>query len=128
MMNDRRQAEPSIGFMQWQLDEALKHAFERLLLLHETPKDIAFLAPLIQQEIYCRLLIGEQGDKLKRMVSINSNTQKSLRLPNIYKAIIVKWCKWIAQLSCAVCRCRGFIIILRKSRPYLSYNIKNHCV
>lgn len=63
------QAEPSISFMQWQIDETLKHAFERLLLLHETPKDIAFLAPLIQQEIYYRLLISEQGDKLKRMAA-----------------------------------------------------------
>ncbi len=69
-------SEPSISFMQWQLDETLKNAFERLLLLHETPNDIAFIAPLIQQEIYYRLLISEQGDKLKRMASINSNTQK----------------------------------------------------
>ncbi len=69
-------SETSISFMQWQLDETLKNAFERLLLLHETPNDIAFIAPLIQQEIYYRLLISEQGDKLKRMVSINSNTQK----------------------------------------------------
>lgn len=71
-----KSSELSTSFAQWQLNDTLKNAFERLLLLHETPKDIAFLAPLIQQEIYYRLLIGEQGDKLKRMVSINSNTQK----------------------------------------------------
>ena len=53
------------GFAQWHLDESLKNAVERLLLLHENPKDIEFLAPLIQQEIYYRLLTGEQGGKLK---------------------------------------------------------------
>ncbi len=69
-------SQPADSFGQWQLDNALKNAFERLLLLHETPNDIPFLAPLIQQEIYYRLLIDEHGNKLKRMVSINSNTQK----------------------------------------------------
>ena len=35
------------GFAQWHLDESLKNAVERLFLLHEDPKDIEFLAPLI---------------------------------------------------------------------------------
>ena len=65
------------GFAQWHLDESLKNAVERLFLLHENPKDIEFLAPLIQQEIYYRLLTGEQGYKLKAMVSIGSHTQKN---------------------------------------------------
>ncbi len=64
------------AFTQWHLNNELENAFERLLLLHENPNDIAFLAPLIQQEIYYRLLKGEQGNKLKQMVSFGSNTQK----------------------------------------------------
>ena len=64
------------AFTQWYLESELKNAFARLLLLHENPSDIAFLAPLIQQEIYYRLLKGEQGNKLKQMVSFGSNTQK----------------------------------------------------
>ncbi len=64
------------AFTQWHLNNELENAFERLLLLHENPSDIAFLAPLIQQEIYYRLLKGEQGNKLKQMVSFGSNTQK----------------------------------------------------
>ncbi len=64
------------AFTQWYLDNELENAFARLLLLHENPNDIAFLAPLIQQEIYYRLLKGEQGNKLKQMVSFGSNTQK----------------------------------------------------
>lgn len=63
-------------FGKWQLDEHLANAFERLLLLHENPNDMAFLAPLIQQEIYYRLLTGEHGDKLKQMVRFDSHTQK----------------------------------------------------
>ena len=66
----------STAFGQWQLDRQLEDAFERLLLLHESPNDLAFLAPLIQQEIYYRLLTGEQGNKLKQMVNFGSNTQK----------------------------------------------------
>ncbi len=64
------------AFTQWYLDSTLENAFVRLLLLHENPNDIAFLAPLIQQEIYYRLLKSEQGNKLKQMVSFGSNTQK----------------------------------------------------
>ena len=64
------------GFSQWRLDEALKNAVERLLSLHETPSDIPFIAPLIRQEIYYRLLTGGQGGKLKAMASIGSHTQK----------------------------------------------------
>ena len=64
------------AFTQWYLDSELKNTFARLLLLHENPEDITFLAPLIQQEIYYRLLKGEQGNKLKQMVSFGSNTQK----------------------------------------------------
>ena len=69
-------SENSTTFTQWDLNPELRDAFARLLLLHENPKDIEFLAPLIQQEIYYRLLKGEQGEKLKQMVSFGSNTQK----------------------------------------------------
>ncbi len=72
----KKSANSTAYFGQWQLDSALKEAFERLLLLHETPNDIDFLAPLIQQEIYYRLLTGSQGGKLKEMVSQGSHTQQ----------------------------------------------------
>ncbi|OOF56666.1 AraC family transcriptional regulator [Rodentibacter genomosp. 2] len=63
-------------FLPWKLDNELLGAFERLLLLHESPQNISFLAPLIQQEIYYRLLISKLGYKLKQMVNVNSHTQK----------------------------------------------------
>ena len=74
------------AFTQWHLDSELKNAFARLLLLHENPEDITFLAPLIQQEIYYRLLKGEQGGKLKQMVSFGSNTQKIAKATHYLQA------------------------------------------
>ncbi len=71
-----RHTEPTSAFAQWALDRQLENAFERLLLLHENPGSIAFLAPLIQQEIHYRLLTGEQGGKLAHMVQFGSSTQK----------------------------------------------------
>lgn len=73
-------------FAQWHLSAHLADAFERLLLLHENPNDIAFLAPLIQQEIYYRLLTGEQGGKLKHMASVGSNTQKIAKATDYLQA------------------------------------------
>ncbi|WP_443090968.1 AraC family transcriptional regulator N-terminal domain-containing protein [Basfia succiniciproducens] len=81
-----KNSENQTAFGQWHLDTELENAFERLLLLHENTKDIAFLAPLIQQEIYYRLLTGEQGDKLKQMVSFGSNTQKIAKATEYLKA------------------------------------------
>lgn len=66
----------SASFEQWDLDDGLANAFERLLFLLESPKDIGFIAPLIQQEIYYRLLTGRQGVKLKEMADFGSNTRK----------------------------------------------------
>lgn len=66
----------SMNFSPWPLDDHLSQAFERLLLLHENPEDIDFLAPLIEQEIYYRLLTGKQGDKLVQMVSSGSHIQR----------------------------------------------------
>ena len=85
------------GFAQWHLDESLKNAVERLLLLHENPKDIEFLAPLIQQEIYYRLLTGEQGGKFKAMVSNGSHTKKIAQATHyllICNNILVKPSLW----------------------------------
>lgn len=74
--------ETEFNFQPWQLEQPLEQAFERLLLLHETPKDIDFLAPLIQREIYYRLLRGDQGQKLKHMIDLGSNTQKIAKATN----------------------------------------------
>lgn len=62
--------------IKWQLDSAIMAAFERLIHLLDYPNDIGFLAPLIQQEIYYRLLIAEQGNKLRQLVVNGSHTHR----------------------------------------------------
>lgn len=64
---------------QWALEQEVVEAFSRLLRLLETPQDIAFLAPLIQQEIYYRLLQSEQGDRLRSLAEQGSQTEMIVR-------------------------------------------------
>ena len=47
-------------------------AFQRLIDLLAEPKDIPILAPLIQREIIYRLLVGDQGARLRQIASTGS--------------------------------------------------------
>ena len=58
------------------LDEGLKDALTRLIRLLAEPQLIPHLAPLIQQEIAVRLLNGEHGPNLRRLVAIGSPSQQ----------------------------------------------------
>ncbi|WP_150539297.1 AraC family transcriptional regulator [Actinobacillus vicugnae] len=69
-------------FLQWHLDAELLTQFERLIELLKTPEDIAFLAPLIQQQIYYTLLKSEQGQKLWELVNEGSHTQRIAQTAN----------------------------------------------
>ncbi|QLB18778.1 AraC family transcriptional regulator [Mannheimia granulomatis] len=69
-----KKAENQTAFGQWQISSGLENAFSRLLILLETPNDIGFLAPLIQQEIYYRLLQSDQGEKLQNLLTQDSHT------------------------------------------------------
>ncbi|WP_300163854.1 AraC family transcriptional regulator [Solidesulfovibrio sp.] len=42
-------------------------AFIRLIDLLDTPEDIPIISPLVQREILYRLLVGDQGDRLRQM-------------------------------------------------------------
>ncbi|MFI7616172.1 AraC family transcriptional regulator N-terminal domain-containing protein [Nonomuraea terrae] len=48
----------------------------RLVRLLDTPADIPFLAPLIEQELLYRLLTSEQGMRLRHLVLAESQTHK----------------------------------------------------
>jgi AraC-like DNA-binding protein len=67
------------------LDEGLKNAIARLIRLLAEPQLIPHLAPLIQQEIAIRLLNGEHGPNLRRLVAIGS--------PSHQIAKVVTWLK-----------------------------------
>ncbi len=47
----------------------LLDAFQRLMGLLDEPKDIPILAPIIKREIFYRLLVGDQGARLRQMTS-----------------------------------------------------------
>lgn len=57
-------------------DTSLLNAALRLTSLLETPKDIAFLAPITIREIYYRLLIGEQGKAICQIATSGSYMQR----------------------------------------------------
>jgi AraC-like DNA-binding protein len=54
----------------------LVDAFVRLVKLLGQPKDIAVLAPLAEREILYRLLLGEQGERLKQIAVAESKVQQ----------------------------------------------------
>ena len=53
-------------------------AFQRLVDLLDEPTDIPVLAPMIEREIYYRLL-GEQGTRLRQIASAGSQSQQIAR-------------------------------------------------
>ena len=57
----------------------LINAFLRLIDLLDEPKDIPILAPIIQREIFYRLLVGDQGVRLRQMSSAGSQSQQIAR-------------------------------------------------
>lgn len=61
------------------LPPSLLNAVERLLELLDTPEDIPLFLPLIQKEIYYRLLMGEQGERLKQIAMIESHGYQMAR-------------------------------------------------
>ncbi len=54
-------------------------AFQRLIGLLDEPKDIPILAPVIKREIFYRLLVGDQGMRLRQMASAGSQSQQIAR-------------------------------------------------
>jgi AraC-like DNA-binding protein len=54
----------------------LLSACQRLLDLLAAPQDIPILAPLIQREILYRLLVGEQGARLRQIASVGSQSHQ----------------------------------------------------
>lgn len=58
------------------LDADLLDAVVRLVRLLDTPRDARFLAPLIKREIVYRLLLGEQGDRIRGIAALGGETNR----------------------------------------------------
>ncbi|KTG17229.1 MULTISPECIES: AraC family transcriptional regulator [unclassified Guyparkeria] len=65
-----RSAEPHSGIAVSEVSEPLLDATNRLIDLLAQPEDIPVLAPLIKQEIFYRLLVGEQGARLRQIAMV----------------------------------------------------------
>ena len=57
----------------------LLNAFLRLIDLLDQPEEIPILAPLIEREIYYRLLVSDQGLRLRQIVEAGSQSQQIAR-------------------------------------------------
>lgn len=58
------------------LTASLLSAFQRLVDLVDEESNIPVLAPIIRREIFYRLLIGEQGEKLRQLAAMETQTHQ----------------------------------------------------
>jgi len=71
--------EASRGMAVGRLEGALASAFLRLLDLLDAPEDIPILAPMIQREILYRLLLSDQGPRLRQIATAGSHSHQISR-------------------------------------------------
>jgi len=74
-----RPQQSSRGMATGEVTLPLLTAFQRLIDLLAEPKDIPILAPIIQREIFYRLLVGDQGARLRQMASAGSQSHQIAR-------------------------------------------------
>jgi AraC-like DNA-binding protein len=64
------------GMATGELTASLVNAFQRLVDLLDEEPDIPILAPVIQREIFYRLLVGEQGVRLRQLAVMGTQSQQ----------------------------------------------------
>ena len=74
-----RPQQSSRGMATGEITLPLLTTFQRLIDLLDEPKDIPILAPIIQREIFYRLLVGDQGARLRQIASAGSQSQQIAR-------------------------------------------------
>lgn len=75
-----------LGMAVSRVSAPLLDAFGRLIDLQGQPQDIAPLAPLIKKEIFYRLLVGDQGSRLRQIASAESHGYQIARAIDWLKA------------------------------------------
>ena len=68
-----RPSKERLGIAVSEISSPLLDAFNRLIDLLEKPEDISALAPLVKQEIFYRLLTGEQGPLLRQITTVGNH-------------------------------------------------------
>jgi AraC-like DNA-binding protein len=74
-----RTQQSSRGMATGEVTLPLLGAFQRLLDLLDTQEDIPILAPVIQREIIYRLLVGDQGARLRQIAAAGSQSHHIAR-------------------------------------------------
>jgi len=70
-----RTQQSSRGMATGEVTHQLVNAFIRLIDLLNDEKDIPILAPVIQREIIYRILVGDQGERLRQIATAGSHSQ-----------------------------------------------------
>jgi len=81
-----RAQQSSRGMATGEVTLPLLTAFQRLIDLLAEQKDIPILAPIIQREIIYRLLVGDQGARLRQIASAGSQSHQIARAIDWLKA------------------------------------------
>lgn len=68
----------------------LLSAFQRLVELLDEPESIPAVAPLVQREILYRLLVSDQGDRLRQIGAVGSQSHQIGRAIELLKANFTK--------------------------------------
>ena len=74
-----RPQQSSRGMATGEVTLPLLAAFGRLIDLLDEPKDIPILAPVIEREIFYRLLVGDQGARLRQIAVVGSQSNQIAR-------------------------------------------------
>jgi len=74
-----RPQQSSRGMATGEVTLPMLSTFQRLIDLLDEPKDIPILAPIVQREIFYRLLVGDLGVRLRQMASAGSQSQQIAR-------------------------------------------------
>jgi AraC-like DNA-binding protein len=78
-LNGARAQQTGRGMAVSEISPQLLGAFQRLVDLLDQPEDIAVLAPLIHKEVIYRILMGEQGPRLRQIASTGSHGHRIAR-------------------------------------------------
>lgn len=80
-----RTSQIECGMVTSEVTLTLLSAFQRLVSLLDEPESIPILAPIIHKEILYRLLVGEQGARLRKIASAGSRSHQVAKAINWLK-------------------------------------------
>lgn len=67
------------GMATGRMNVPLANAFQRLVDLLDAEQDIPILAPVVKREIFYRLLVGDQGARLRQLAAMGTQSQQVAR-------------------------------------------------